>query len=96
MATITSLTGLISPWIVGNLTEGRQDSVEPWEFIFKLCAFTQIICGVLYLMFSDSNLQEWNKPQYAKIRCETNEEEKFPCDYKENSEVEKMMKRQLF
>lgn len=23
----------------------------------------QIICGIFYLLFSDSSLQEWNKPQ---------------------------------
>lgn len=75
MATVTSMTGFISPWIVGSLTEGRQHNVEPWMLIFKLCAATQIICGVLYLMFSDSTLQEWNKPQYLTICCEAKEEE---------------------
>lgn len=63
MSTITFLTGFISPWIVGNLTEGRQHSLEPWKYVFKICAAMQIICGVLYLIFSDSTLQEWNNPQ---------------------------------
>lgn len=59
------LTGFISPLIVGYLTIGRQNSIEPWKYVFAICATMQIICGVLYLLFSDSSLQEWNKPQDA-------------------------------
>lgn len=57
------LTGFVSPRIVGYLTRGRQNSVEPWKYVFEICATMQIICGILYLLFSDSSLQEWNKPQ---------------------------------
>lgn len=57
------LTGFISPLIVGYLTNGRQNSVEPWKYVFEICAAMQIICGISYLLFSDSSLQEWNKPQ---------------------------------
>lgn len=59
------LTGFISPRIVGYLTNGRQNSVEPWKYVFEICAAMQISCGILYLLFSDSSLQEWNKPQNA-------------------------------
>ena len=57
------LTGFISPRIVGYLTMGRQSSIEPWQHVFEICAAMQLICGILYLLFSDSSLQEWNKPQ---------------------------------
>jgi MFS family permease len=57
------LTGFISPVIVGYLTFGRQSSIEPWKYVFTICATMQIICGILYLFFSDSSLQEWNRPQ---------------------------------
>lgn len=57
------LTGFISPRIVGYLTNGRQNSVEPWKYVFEICAAMQITCGIIYLLFSDSSLQEWNKPQ---------------------------------
>lgn len=57
------LTGFISPRIVGYLTNGRQNSIEPWQHVFEICAAMQLICGVLYLLFSDSSLQKWNKPQ---------------------------------
>lgn len=56
-------TGFVSPLIVGYLTFGRQNSIEPWKFVFAICATMQIICGILYLLFSDSSLQEWNRPQ---------------------------------
>jgi MFS family permease len=59
------MTGYISPLIVGYLTNGRQTSIEPWKYVFEICATMQIICGILYLLFSDSSLQEWNKPQQS-------------------------------
>jgi MFS family permease len=58
-------TGFVSPLIVGYLTFGRQSSIEPWKYVFAICATMQIICGILYLLFSDSSLQEWNKPQHS-------------------------------
>lgn len=73
VSTVAVLTGFISPWIVGNLTEGQQHNLEPWKYVFAICAAVQIICGVLYLLFSDSTLQEWNNPQYSlttdEVKC---------------------------
>lgn len=57
------LTGYLSPYIVGYFTLNRQNSLEPWKYVFQIVAAMQIVCGVLYLLFSDSSLQEWNKPQ---------------------------------
>lgn len=62
-STFSTFSGFISPLIVGYLTFGRQNSVEPWKYVFEFCAAMQIFCGILYILFSDSNLQEWNKPQ---------------------------------
>lgn len=89
------LTGFISPWIVGSLTEGRQHSVEPWKYVFEICAAMQIVCGILYLMFSDSTLQHWNKPQnspqYALTSGGTKVEENFSdLNYKGNLETERL------
>lgn len=69
-------TGFVSPLIVGYLTFGRQNSIEPWKYVFGICATMQIICGILYLLFSDSSLQEWNKPQQPLEYALTNEVEK--------------------
>lgn len=62
-STFSVLTGYISPYIVGLLTLNRQSSLESWQHVFEIAASMQIVCGVLYLLFSDSSLQEWNKPQ---------------------------------
>lgn len=78
MSTFTSLTGFISPWLVGNLTEGRQHSVEAWKYVFGICAALQIICGVIYLIFSDSSLQKWNYPE--QLGTERKEHERLKGD----------------
>lgn len=93
MATVTSMTGFLSPWIVGNLTEGQQHSTEPWKFIFQLCGAIQIICGSIYLIFSESRVQEWNEPMNATKYSNTEEEDNFLCiaDNKNNSETEKIV-----
>lgn len=57
------LTGYISPYIVGLLTLNRQSNLEAWQHVFEIVAAMQLVCGVLYLFFSDSSLQEWNQPQ---------------------------------
>lgn len=62
-STFSVLTGYISPAVVGYFTLNRQSSLEPWKQVFEIAAAMQIVCGVLYLLFSDSTLQEWNKPQ---------------------------------
>jgi MFS family permease len=60
------LTGYISPYIVGYFTFNRQNSLEPWKYVFEIVAAMQIVCGIVYLLFSDSSLQEWNKPQISQ------------------------------
>lgn len=89
------LTGFISPIIVGYLTHGRQHSVEPWKYVFEICAAMQISCGILYLLFSDSSLQEWNRPQnspqYALTSGTAKEEEETAPNYKENFEEQRRL-----
>lgn len=91
-STITFLTGFISPWIVGKLTEGRQHSLEPWKCVFEICAAMQIVCGILYLMFSDSTLQEWNNPQSPEA-SETIKFEKNLSDSDSKNQEEERLKR---
>jgi MFS family permease len=67
-STFSTLTGFISPIIVGYLTIGQQDNVEPWKYVFLICAGMQIICGIFYLLFSESTLQPWNKPKSEKVK----------------------------
>jgi MFS family permease len=62
-STFSTFSGFISPLIVGYLTTGMQHNTEPWKYVFLICAAMQIICGIFYMLFSDSTLQEWNKPK---------------------------------
>jgi MFS family permease len=85
------MTGFISPQIVGYLTKGRQTSIEPWKFVFLICAAMQIVCGILYMLFSDSTLQEWNKPQLSPQYALTSGSKKdsenvTDSNHRENSE----------
>lgn len=89
------LTGFISPLIVGYLTFGRQNSIEPWKHVFAICATMQIICGISYLLFSDSTLQKWNKPQnlpeYA-LTTQTTKENSIKSKVVESVEEEKRLR----
>lgn len=61
-STFSTFSGFISPIIVGYLTTGRQHNVEPWKYVFLICSAMQISCGIIYMFFSDSTIQPWNKP----------------------------------
>jgi len=56
--------------IVGYLTSGRQHNIEPWKYVFLICATMQITCGIIYILFSDSTLQSWNKPIEEEQKAE--------------------------
>ncbi|CAG9799840.1 unnamed protein product [Chironomus riparius] len=69
-STFSTFSGFISPMIVGYLTSGRQHNVEPWKYVFLICATMQITCGIIYILFSDSTLQPWNKPIEEEQKAE--------------------------
>ncbi|ALC41063.1 NaPi-T, partial [Drosophila busckii] len=53
------MPGFISPYIVGVLTQNNQ-TLEAWKNVFIICAGMLIGSGVLYVLFSESQLQSWN------------------------------------
>lgn len=55
-----AIPGFVSPVIVSYLTYENQ-TVESWRIIFLISAAMLIASGVVYLLFSDSSRQEWNK-----------------------------------
>lgn len=55
------IPGFISPLIVSYLTFENQ-SIESWRIVFLITAFMLIVSGIIYVCFSDSSRQEWNKP----------------------------------
>lgn len=70
-STFSTFSGFISPIIVGYLTTGRQQNVEPWKYVFLICAAMQISCGVIYMIFSESTLQPWNRPKAKVMNSES-------------------------
>ncbi|XP_026474879.1 sialin-like [Ctenocephalides felis] len=58
---ISVMPGFISPAIVGILTFENQ-TIEQWQKVFLLATAMLVVCGLLYLVFADSNLQSWNSP----------------------------------
>ncbi|XP_067628286.1 sialin [Eurosta solidaginis] len=60
------LPGFVSSYIVGIMTLGNQ-TIEAWKNVFLLCAGMLLVCGVLYVLFSDSTLQDWNSPKHAAV-----------------------------
>lgn len=60
VSTVAIITGFVSPIVVGYITFENQ-SIQAWQHIFEICAALLIICGVIYVIFNDASLQEWNK-----------------------------------
>ncbi|XP_068081578.1 sialin isoform X5 [Anabrus simplex] len=56
---ITVAPGFISPIIVGKLTYQNQTSGQ-WQVVFLISAIMLFIAGILYLLFSSSDVQPWN------------------------------------
>lgn len=89
------LPGFISSYLVGIMTLGNQ-TFEAWRNVFLLCAGMLIGSGVLYVLFADSTLQDWNAPKHALVidpneleflhTKVTNENEKQSNDTEENSD----------
>lgn len=54
------IPGFVSPLIVSYLTFENQ-SVDSWQMVFLICSAMLITSGVIYVFFSDSSRQEWNR-----------------------------------
>jgi MFS transporter, ACS family, solute carrier family 17 (sodium-dependent inorganic phosphate cotransporter), member 5 len=69
------IPGFISPVIVSYLTFENQ-SVESWKTVFLISSAMLIITGIIYLFFSDSSRQKWNKTtlNYPEINCDCENE----------------------
>lgn len=45
-----------------NKFSNFQQTIAQWQKVFLLATAMLVVCGVLYLVFADSNLQSWNSP----------------------------------
>lgn len=78
---ISVIPGFISPIIVGYLTYENQ-TVRQWQLVFIISTIMLLVTGILYILFSTSELQEWNLPTEKKY---THELQKL--DPQQNSDV---------
>lgn len=54
------IPGFVSPVIVSYLTFENQ-SIDSWRMVFLISSAMLIASGVIYVIFSDSSRQEWNR-----------------------------------
>lgn len=71
---ITVIPGFVSPFIVSYLTFENQ-SIQQWKLVFIITSAMLIFCGTIFVAFSDSTLQSWNK-----IEMDGNFEENLQLD----------------
>lgn len=57
--TIICTPGFLSPIIVSSLTLGNQ-TIQQWKIVFLITGVIPLAGGVLFVLFSDSTVQEWN------------------------------------
>lgn len=87
--TIICTPGFLSPIIVSSLTLGNQ-TIQQWKIVFLITGVIPLAGGVLFVLFSDSTVQEWNafglesEKDEEEISLKKNVEEKVT-----GSEVEK-------
>ncbi|XP_037044095.1 sialin-like isoform X2 [Bradysia coprophila] len=58
--TICVLPGILSSHIVGVLTNNQQTR-EQWKYVFLITAGMSILSGLVFVLFSSSDEQSWNK-----------------------------------
>lgn len=62
VSSVALMSGFVSPIIVGYITFENQ-SIDAWRHIFEISAGMLIVCGCIYIWFSDTSIQPWNKAQ---------------------------------
>ncbi|XP_018572111.1 sialin [Anoplophora glabripennis] len=60
--TIVAMVGFLTPIVVGHLTFQNQ-TVQQWQKVFWIAAVFLFTSGILYTIFSRSELQSWNSPE---------------------------------
>ncbi|KAK4872559.1 hypothetical protein RN001_014588 [Aquatica leii] len=67
-----AIGGMISPLIVGLLTNNNQTTAQ-WQIVFWISAVILLVSGTSFLIFGKSDLQSWNSPnsQLEKVLNES-------------------------
>lgn len=61
-----------------------QQTSQQWKYVYLITAGMLLGCGIIYLIFSTSNLQDWNTPnkmnenekELEHLSCKKNDEKK--------------------
>ncbi|XP_063425395.1 sialin-like isoform X2 [Mytilus trossulus] len=77
---LASTTGIISPIIVGAITEKSQTRAE-WQIVFYIAAGMYIFGAIFYIIFASGELQPW-----AKESCSNPSEEESTDNFLDNED----------
>ncbi|GIY75390.1 hypothetical protein CDAR_434371 [Caerostris darwini] len=73
--TISSLTGFITPLIVGALTD-EQNTLHQWRIVFIITSVLLVIASFAFIFFSSSEKQDWADPIPSEVILDLPEETK--------------------
>ncbi|KAK9745456.1 Major Facilitator Superfamily [Popillia japonica] len=86
--TVVALVGVFIPTVVSYITYGNQTDVGQWQKVFWIATLMLTISGVLYCIFSRSNVQPWNFPKEDYVTDEDSELKTLKSPEKNNVSVE--------
>ncbi|GFS70544.1 putative transporter slc-17.2 [Nephila pilipes] len=56
--TVSSLTGFLTPMVVGALTDGN-NTLHQWRIVFIITAIILVIESFVFIFFSTAEKQDW-------------------------------------
>lgn len=64
-----------------------QPTLQQWKYVFLIAAGISSICGILHVIFSESNLQVWNTPRnvYVVRNIEMIDRSQVPISEQQNA-----------
>ncbi|KRT85633.1 membrane transporter, partial [Oryctes borbonicus] len=65
--TIVALVGVLTPTVVSYITYGNQTDVGQWQKVFWLATVMLTMSGIVYCIFSKSEVQSWNSPKEEHV-----------------------------
>ncbi|GIY03571.1 sialin [Caerostris extrusa] len=78
--TISSLTGFITPLVVGALTE-EQNTLHQWRIVFIITSVLLVIATFAFIFFSSSEKQDWSDQIPSEVILDIPEETKKRKNY---------------
>ncbi|GFX81584.1 putative transporter slc-17.2 [Trichonephila clavipes] len=64
--TISSLTGFITPLIVGVLTDGN-NTLRQWRIVFGITSALLTFASIVFIFFSSSEKQDWVEENASEV-----------------------------